>query len=175
MSESNEAKRAGGGDESSRLWRTALVVAGVGLLVLVPLSWLALRMYDDTIQRKVVAANESAALTNLENIQAAEQLYYQTYGQYGTFRQMLDAGIFQAELSGDPPVAHGYAFTLAVRPGSDAGAAGYTVNADPVRAGGRDATGRRHFFISSDVTGIRYNETRPATKDDKPRPKVSEY
>ena len=166
MSDSSEAKR---------LWRTALIVAGVGLIVLIPLGWLALRMYQDTIQRRVIAANESAALTNLDNIQAAEQLYFETYGQYGTFQQMIEAGIFQAELVGDPPVARGYAFTLKVRPrtGNDPG--GYSVNADPVRAGGRDATGRRHFFISSDVTGVRYNESRPATKDDKPRPKVLEY
>lgn len=161
--------------ESKRLWRTALIVAGVGLLVLVPLGWLALRMYDDAIQRKVIAANESAALTSLEAVQAAEQLYYETYGQYGTFRQLIEAGVFQAELSGDPPVAHGYAFTLVVRPKTDAEPASYSLNADPVRSGGRDATGRRHFFISSDVTGVRYNESRPANKDDKPRPKVQEY
>ena len=161
--------------ESKRLWRTAFVVAGVGLLVLVPLSWLGLRMYDDVLQRRVIAANESAALTNLENIQAAEQLYFETYKEYGTFRQMIDSGIFQAELSGDPPVAHGYAFTLKVQPRAGDQPGGYTVNADPIRAGARDATGRRHFFISSDVTGVRFNETRPATKDDKPRTKVSEY
>ena len=161
--------------ESKRLWRTALIVAGVGVLVLVPLTWLALRLLDDYNTRRVVAANESAALTNLENIQAAEQLYFETYKEYGTFRQMIDAGIFQAELSGDPPVASGYVFTLKVQPRSGDQSGGYTVNADPVRAGARDATGRRHFFISSDVTGVRFNETRPATKDDKPRPKVSEY
>ena len=158
--------------EAKRLWRTALVVAGVGLLVLVPLGWLALRMYDDTIQRRVIAANESAALTNLENLQAAEQLYFETHGQYGTFRQLIDSGIFQAEVSGDPPVASGYAFTVRVQPKTDTQPASYSVNADPVRAEGRDATGRRHFFISSDVTGVRFNESRPATKDDKPRPKV---
>ena len=161
--------------ESKRLWRTALIVAGVGLLVLVPLGWLALRMYDDLIQRRVVAANESAALTNLENIQAAEQLYFETYKEYGTFRQMIDAGIFQAELSGDPPVASGYVFTVRVQPATDAGPASYSVNADPVRAEGRDATGRRHFFVSSEVIGVRFNESRPATKDDKVRPKMSEY
>jgi hypothetical protein len=88
---------------------------------------------------------------------------------------MIDAGIFQAELSGDPPVAHGYAFTLKVQPRTGDQSGGYAVNADPVRTGARDATGRRHFFISSDVTGVRFNETRPATKDDKPRPKVAEY
>ena len=161
--------------ESKRLWRTALIVAGVGLLVLVPLGWLALRMWDDTIQRRVIAANESAALTNLENIQAAEQLYFEANGQYGTFRQLIDSGIFQAEVSGDPPVASGYVFDVRVQPKTDAQPASYSVNADPVRAEGRDATGRRHFFVSSEVIGIRFNETRPATRDDKPRPKMQEY
>src|SRR5918998_4152011 len=158
--------------ESKRLWRTALIVAGVGLLVLVPLGWLALRMWDDTIQRRVVAANESAALTNLENIQAAEQLYFEANGQYGTFRQLIDSGIFQAEVSGDPPVARGYVYTVKVQPKTDTQPASYIVNADPVRPEGRDATGRRHFFVGSEVTGVRYNDTRPANKDDKLRPKA---
>ena len=161
--------------ESKRLWRTALIVAGVGIIVLVPLGWLALRMWDDTVQRRVVAANESAALTNLENIQAAEQLYFEANGQYGTFRQLIDSGVFQAEVSGDPPVASGYVFTVRVQPRTDSQPAAYSVNADPVRADGRDATGRRHFFVSSEVIGVRYNETRPATKDDRVRTKVSEY
>jgi hypothetical protein len=161
--------------ESKRLWRTALIVAGVGLLVLVPLGWLALRMWEDTVQRRVIAANESAALTNLENIQAAEQLYFEANGQYGTFRQLIDSGIFQAEVSGDPPTASGYAFNVRVQPKTDAQPAAYSVNADPVRAGGRDATGRRHFFVSSEVIGVRFNESRPATKDDKVRSKMAEY
>jgi hypothetical protein len=161
--------------ESKRLWRTALVVAGVGLILLVPLGWLALRMWDDTIQRRVIAANESSALTNLENIQAAEQLYYEANGQYGTFRQLIDSGVFQAQVSGDPPVASGYVFDVKVQPKTDTQAAAYSVNANPVRAEGRDATGRRHFFVSSEVIGVRFNESRPATKDDKPRPKMQEY
>jgi len=161
--------------ESKRLWRTALIVAGVGVLVLVPLGWLALRMWDDTIQRRVIAANESAALTNLENIQAAEQLYFEAHGEYGTFRQLIDSGIFQAEVSGDPPTASGYVFDVRVQPKTDARPAAYSVNVDPVRADGRDATGRRHFFASSEVIGVRFHESRPATKDDKPRPKMSEY
>src|SRR5919107_1461527 len=161
--------------ESKRLWRTALIVAGVGVIILVPLAWLALRMWDDTIQRRVIAANESAALTNLEHIQAAEQLYFEAKGEYGTFRQLIDSGIFQAEVSGDPPTASGYVFTVKVQPKTDAQPAAYSVNADPVRAGGRDATGRRHFFVSSEVIGVRFNESRPATKDDRPRPKMAEY
>jgi hypothetical protein len=162
--------------ESKRLWRTALIVAGVGLLILAPLSWLALRMYDDTVRRRFIAANEATALGTLEAIQAAEQLYFETYGQYGTFAQMAEAGILQTDLTGDPPVGHGYAFKLKVQPKTETQPAAYNVNADPVRAGGGgDATGRRYFFIGSDVTGVRFNETRPATKDDKLRPTMKDY
>lgn len=161
--------------ESKRLWRTALIIAGVGLLVLIPLTWLALRMWDDTIQRRVIAANESAALTNLSNIQAAEDAYFRTYDQYGTFQQLIDSGVFQANVTGDPPTASGYVFTVRVQPKTDTQPPSYSVNADPVRADGRDATGRRHFFAGSEVIGVRFNESRPATKDDKPRPKMTEY
>src|ERR671916_3041326 len=114
--------------ESKRLWRTALIVAGVGLLVLVPLGWLALRMWDDTIQRRVIAANESAALTNLENIRAAQQLYFEANGRYGTYQQLIDSGILQSEASGDPPTASGYVFNVRVQPKTDAQPAAYSVN-----------------------------------------------
>src|SRR4051812_12966884 len=160
--------------ESKRLWRTALVVAGVGLIVLVPLGWLALRMWDDTIQRRVIAANESGTLTYLEAIQAAEDIYFRNTGQYGTIQQLIDSG-FQPDVGGDPLNAHGYVFTVKVQPRTDAQPPAYSVNADPLRAEGRDATGRRHFFVSSEVIGVRFNESRPATKDDKPRPKMAEY
>ena len=161
--------------ESKRLWRTALVVAGVGLVVLIPLVWLAVRMYDDYHQRRVIAANESAALTNLASIESAEDYYFRANGEYATFRQLIDSGILQTEMSGDPPVAHGYAYTLRVQPKTDAQPAAYSVNVDPVRAGGRDATGSRHFFASSEVVGVRYNESRPANRDDKVRQTMQEY
>jgi hypothetical protein len=158
--------------ESKRLWRTALIVAGVGVLVLVPLTWLAVRQLNDYNMRRRVATNESATLTYLEGIQAAEDIYFRTNGQYGTIQQLIDSG-FQPDVSGDPLVAHGYVLTVRVQPKSDTQPPAYSVNADPVRADGRDATGRRHFFVSSEVTGIRANESRPATKDDKPRPSMS--
>ena len=161
--------------ESKRLWRTAFVVAGVGVLVLVPLAWLAQRMWEDTVRRKVIAANESAAITNLDAIRAAQDLYFRANGQYGTFQQLIESGIFQAEVAGDPPTASGYVFTVRVQPKTDTQPPSYSVNADPVRSGGRDATGRRHFFAGSDVVAVRYHDSRPATKDDKPRPTMQEY
>lgn len=162
--------------ESKRLWRRALIVAGVGLLVLVPLVWLALRMSNDAHQRRVMASNEATALSALASIQAAEQIYLETNGQYATFSQLVEAGVFQAPLTGDSLVSGGYAYTLKVRPKTDTATPFYSVNADPQRGGGaRDATGRRHFYIDSEVTGIRYNEERPATASDKPRPSMQDY
>lgn len=157
------------------MWRTALIVVGLGVVVLVPLVWLAVRMYNDTLQQRVIAANEASALAALENIQAAEQLYLESHGEYATFRQLIEAGVFQTNQNGDALVNDGYRFTLRLTPKSDAGGPTYSVNADPVRADGRDATGRRHFFISSEVTGVRYNEERPATAADKPRQTANQF
>jgi hypothetical protein len=161
--------------ESKRLWRTALIVAGVGLLVLVPLCWLAVRMYNDTIQRRVVAVNEADALYTLELIAAAEHVHLQAYGEYGTIKQLTETGILQTEFYGDnAPARAGYAYTVKLTPKTDARPASFSVNADPLRAAGRDATGRRHFYIGSEVIGVRYNEDRPATAADKPRQSVQE-
>jgi hypothetical protein len=158
--------------ESKRLWRTAAIVAGVGLLVLLPLGWLALRMYNDTIQRRVIAVNEADALYTLELLAAAEQVHLQAYGEYGTVKQLTDTGILQTTFDGDPPARSGYAYTVRLTPRAGAQPPSYSVNADPLRAAGRDATGRRHFYIGSEVIGVRYNEDRPATAADKPRQSV---
>lgn len=161
--------------ESKRLLITALVVVVIGIIVIIPLSWLAVRIYNDNIQQKIIAADEASALAALENIQAAEQLYFQSHGEYATFQQLVAEGVFQTKQSGDALVNDGYRFTLRVTPKADAAGPTYSVNADPLRAGGRDATGRRHFFISSEVTGVRYNEERPANASDKPRLTGTEY
>jgi hypothetical protein len=161
--------------ESKRLLRTALVVAAVGVVVVAALVFVFFRMRHDYVQQRIMNTNEASALATLENLQAQEQSFLETAGSYATFRQLADAGAIQAPLSGDALVSDGYRFTLRVTPKTDTQAPAYTVNADPVRADGRDATGRRHFFISSEVTGVRYNEERPATAADKPRLTGTEY
>ena len=160
--------------ESKRLWRTALIVTGAGLLVLIPLGWLAVRMYNDNINRHVVSANEADALYTLELLSAAEHIHLQTFGEYGTVKQLTDSGILQTDFGGDPPARSGYVYTVRLTPKTDAAAPAYSVNADPSRAKGRDATGRRHFYISSEVIGVRVNEDRPATAADKPRQSTQE-
>ncbi len=160
--------------ESKRLWRTAFIVAGIGVLVLIPLGWLAVRMYNDRIQHRVAAVNEADALYTLELLAAAEHVHLQAYGKYGTVKQLTDSGILQTEFGGDPPARSGYVYTVKLTPKGDAQAPTYSINADPIQATGREATGHRHFYISSEVIGVRYNEDRPATATDKPRQTVPE-
>lgn len=153
--------------------RVVLVLLAVGLLILVPLSWLGLKMSRDAARRRVIGANEAAAIYTLEQIAAAEQLHFQTYeGRYATFRQLLDAGLFKAPLDGERITSSGYSFTLRVVPAADAQGSFYSVNADPLEPG---ATGRRHFYIDSNVTGMRFSEGRPATAADPPRQSVEPY
>ena len=160
--------------ESKRLWRTALIVAGAGVLVLVPLWLLYVRVSNDAIQRRVIAANEADALYTLELLAAAEHIHLQSYGEYGTIKQLNDSGILQTEIGGDPPARAGYAYTVKLTPKTDAQPPAYSVNADPLIDKGREATGRRHFYIGSEVIGTRFNEERPATATDKPRQTVQE-
>ena len=54
--------------------RVFVILLVVGLLVLLPLTWLALRMSRDAQRRRVVNANEAAAIYTLEQIAAAEMV-----------------------------------------------------------------------------------------------------
>ena len=166
MTESTETKKYG---------KVLAVVAVVGLLALVPLVWLAMRMSDEARQRRVVSANEAETLSVLEGIAAAQQLFLQTHSRYGTFKEMVEAGVFRAPLDGDSLVAHGYTFTLRVTPRTDAQPPSFKVNADPLSREGAQATGRRFFYLDSDLVGIRVNEDRPAGPSDPPRPTVTGY
>ena len=153
--------------------RVVLILLAVGLLVLVPLVWLGLKMSRDAERRRLVNANEAAAIYTLEQIAAAEQLHFETYeGRYGTFRQLQDAGFFRAPLDGERITASGYTFTLRLTPAADAQGSAYSVNADPLEDG---VTGKRHFYSDSNVTGIRFSEGRPATAADPPRQSVEPY
>ncbi len=147
--------------------RVFLIILAGGVLVLVPLTYLAVKMSRDAARRRFVNANEAAAIYTLEQIAAAEQLHFETYeGRYGTFQQLLDAGLFKAPLDGERITAAGYTFTIKLAPAAAGQAASYSVNADPLEPG---VTGNRHFYIDSNITGMRYSEGRPATATDPPR------
>lgn len=161
--------------DSKRLWRTALIVAGAGVLVLVPLWLLYMRMSNDAIQRRVANANEADTRYTLELIAAAEDVHLRAYGDYGTIRQLTETGILQTTFDGgETPTRAGYVYTVRLTPKTGEQQPAYSVNADPIRDTGREATGRRHFYIGSEAIGMRFNEDRPATASDKPVQSVLE-
>jgi hypothetical protein len=166
MTDSTETKKYG---------KVLAVVAVVGVLVLVPLVWLARRMSEEARQRRVVAANEAEALSILEGVAAAQQLFLQDHSRYGTFKELVEAGVFRAPLEGDALVAHGYNFRMSVAPRTDAAPPSFKVNADPLSREGANATGRRFFYLDSNLVGIRVNEDRPAGPSDPPRQTVTTY
>lgn len=160
--------------ENKRLLKIVLVAAAAAVPILAGLTWYGLKLSADATRRRVVAANEAAAVTSLDQIAAAERLYLEAHGQYGTFRQLAEAGVFQAPLEGEALVSGGYRFTVSVTPPSETRGPAFAANADPVRSGGDDATGNRHFFAGSEVTGLRYSEGRPASASDRPAPRRAE-
>jgi hypothetical protein len=157
--------------DNRRLLKRVLVIGVIVLPVAALLGWYGLRLRDEGHQRRVVIANEAAAVTALDSIAAAEQLYREAHDGYGTFQQLFEAGVFDAPLDGEQLVSGGYRFTIRVTPGSESQSPAYEVNADPVRSGGARATGNRHFYAGSEVTGIRFSEGRPATATDRTLPR----
>ncbi|HEV3468173.1 MAG TPA: hypothetical protein VG148_02555 [Pyrinomonadaceae bacterium] len=161
--------------ETKRLWRRLAVFALVGLVAAAALWMLFVRVRDDARRRRFAAANEREAVLVIDSVAAAEQLYLEARGEYGTFRQLVEAGVFRAPLEGDTLVVEGYAFRLQVTPPAEGRPPAFAVSADPVRTTGPDATGRRHFYAGSEVTGIRFNDERPATAADPLLPRANTY
>lgn len=159
--------------ETKRLGKIVIIIVAVGAVAIAALAWYGMKLSSEDRTRRRVAANESAAILALDQIAAAEHLYFQTHGEYAAFPRLVEAGVFQAPLTGDALVADGYRFTLNVTPKRDGGSSSFSVSADPLNETGDDATGRRHFYAGSEVTGIRYSEGRPATANDKTLPRRS--
>jgi hypothetical protein len=167
MSQTPESKSS----ENKRLLRIVLILAAAAIPIIAGLAWYGLKLNTEAQRRRIVATNEAAAISALDQIAAAQQLYLETYGQYGTFNQLAEAGVFQAPLQGESLVSGGYRFSITVTAPNEGRGPTYAARADPIRSGGDDATGIRHFFAGSEVTGLRYSEGRPATAADRPLPR----
>jgi hypothetical protein len=162
--------------ETKRLWRWIAVIAVLGVLAAAALSVYFVRAREDARRRRVVAANERAAVLVVDGVAAAQQLHLEARGEYGTFPQLVEAGVFRAPaLDGERLVAEGYSFDLRVTPRAEARPPAFALHADPVRDRGPDATGRRHFYAGSDVTGIRFHDERPATAADPPLSRANDF
>ena len=82
--------------ETKRLWRWVAVLAVVGVLAAAGLWFYFVRARDEQRRRRIVAANEREAVLVVDGVAAAQQLHLQSRGEYGTFPQLVEAGVFRA-------------------------------------------------------------------------------
>jgi prepilin-type N-terminal cleavage/methylation domain-containing protein len=128
-----------------------IVIAIIGILVGVGVpAW----------RHAVVAGNEAAAIQNLRNIATEQRTYFISHGRtnYATFDQLeLDK-----RFKGEAPVVEGYIYTMKVIPRTQNSQSAFSVNADPQSKEGLTATGKRHFYIGSDVSNVTASADGPA-------------
>lgn len=136
-----------------------IVIAIIGILVGVGVpAW----------RSAVIAGNETAAIQTLKTVATEERVYFNGKGRtaYGTFDQLIESGSLDKRFIGDAPLVDGYIFTLKVTPKSGSTPPSFTLNADPQQKEGVGASGRRHFYIDSNISGVRTNNEGPASADD---------
>lgn len=138
-----------------------IVIAIIGILIAVGVTGYKAAMR---------AANEAAAVKTLRTIAEQQMLYFNAHQRstFGTFEEMRKENLLDSRFDGATPVVDGYVYTMKVIPKSTTAQAGYTINADPQIADGVSATGKNHYFVSSDTNTIHVNETQPAAATDPP-------
>lgn len=138
-----------------------IVIAIIGILVGVGVpAW----------RSATIAGNETAAIQTLKTIATEQRVYFNAKGRtgYGTFDQLIETGALDKRFTGDEPVVEGFKFTLKVTPKTSNQPPSYTINADPQQTEGLAATGKRHFYIDSNINTIRVNTQGPASAEDSP-------
>lgn len=138
-----------------------IVIAIIGILIAVGVTGYKAAMR---------AANEAAAVKTLRTIAEQQLLYFNAHQRstFGTFEEMRKENLLDSRFDGATPVVDGYVYTMKIIPKSTTAQAGYTINADPQVADGVSATGKNHYFVSSDTNTIHVNETQPAAATDPP-------
>ena len=138
-----------------------IVIAIIGILIAVGVTGYKAAMR---------AANEAAAVKTLRTIAEQQMLYFNSHqrSSFGTFEEMRKENLLDSRFDGATPVVDGYVYTMKIIPKSTTAQAGYTINADPQITDGVSATGKNHYFVSSDTNTIHVNETQPAAATDPP-------
>jgi prepilin-type N-terminal cleavage/methylation domain-containing protein len=138
-----------------------IVIAIIGILIAVGITG-----YKAAIK----AANEAAAVKTLRSIAEQQMLYYNSHqrSSFGSFEEMRKENLLDSRFDGSTPVVDGYVYTMKVIPKSTTAQPGYTINADPQVAVGVGATGKNHYFVSSDTNTIHVNGEQPASASDPP-------
>lgn len=138
-----------------------IVIAIIGILIAVGVTGYKAAMR---------AANEAAAVKTLRTIAEQQMLYFNAHQRstFGSFEEMRKENLLDSRFEGATPIVDGYVYTMKVIPKSTTAQAGYTINADPQVADGVAATGKNHYFVSSDTNTIHVNEAQPAAATDPP-------
>jgi prepilin-type N-terminal cleavage/methylation domain-containing protein len=141
----------------------------IELLIVVAIIGILIGVVVPTYQNSVKTANEASAVATLKTISTEQAKYATSHrGEYGTFKQLTDAGLLDERFADEEPVVSGYIFKMTVTPKSKNNPSSYSVNADPQAKGGLNATGNRHFYIDPSVSTIRSNDEQPAAATDPP-------
>jgi prepilin-type N-terminal cleavage/methylation domain-containing protein len=138
-----------------------IVIAIIGILIAVGVTGYKAAMR---------AANEAAAVKTLRVIAEQQMLFFNSHQRstFGSFEEMRKENLLDSRFDGATPIMDGYVYTMKVIPKSTTAQAGYTINADPQVADGVSATGRNHYFVSSDTNTIHVNDAQPASATDPP-------
>ncbi|MGB8507569.1 MAG: prepilin-type N-terminal cleavage/methylation domain-containing protein [Pyrinomonadaceae bacterium] len=133
-----------------------IVIAIIGILVGVGIpAWKA----------SVRSANEAAAVGTLRSVATSQVTYFNLKNRtgYGTFDQLVQAGLMDKRFTGDSPVDNGYIYTMAVTAKSGTNPPTYAVNANPQQLG---STGSQFFYTGSDTSAVHNNPDKPASAQD---------
>lgn len=134
-----------------------IVIAIIGILVAVGIpAWRA----------SVRAANEAAAVKNLQTMSTSQITYYNLKNRsgYGTFEDLVKAELLDKRFTAtDPPVDNGYIYKMTPKPKSSSTPPSFGINADPQEPG---STGSQYFYTGSDTSAIHTSSDKTASKDD---------
>ena len=127
---------------------------------------LACQSYTTGMQQGVTKVDETAAISALHSISVAQRTYsVSNGGSYGTFEQLVQAGLLDERFKAEKPKVKGYVLAMNVTSkGDGSGEGSYSINADP-EGSGPQAAGR-HLYIDSTSGLIHVNASQPATASD---------
>ncbi len=137
-----------------------IVIAVIALLVAV-----AIPGYQYVIR----TVNETSTAKAMDTIRSLQTGYASKHqGRFApTFAELITSTDLDEKFKGDSPVVNGYIYKLTVQEPSGSKPAYFSLNADPQVSEGIQATGKRHFYIDSAISGIKSTEeNRPAKADD---------
>lgn len=136
-----------------------IVIAIIGLLIGVgSIAW----------QAVIKSGNETTAAQTVDNIRKFQAQYAsRNKGNFATFDELIAKVSLDDKFKGESPVVNGYIFNMVVIPFSASTPSSYSITANPQVAEGLSATGNRHYYTDSSLSGIKAtDENRPAKADD---------